>query len=397
MKAQAKKAPNGARHLAMVACVLLGVFVYAGWRIKSRQEQQAVNNQSVQVTTEVINHVEDFDIPPIASEAPTLQGNALEGFTESFPPISSDNNENSLPSLAPSDDILDELSSDLSIPEPADEEILLADAGSFTTPDRFSTRTSTPTRAEAPSLPAAEDVPQFEEEIVEDISIPALTESITERSPSTRDSEITYSRISIENDSEPEEFNISSTTYTVKSGDTLSKIALRKCGSKNKAREIFALNRDLLQSPDRLIVGMKLKLPFNQEVSSPLIHKVLESDSLPSLAIKYYGEVTPSNIRGIREANPALKRGGFKPGLKLVIPQANINRAPASSNHPLVESIVHTPAGNEIYAVKRGDTLSRIAAKVYGNGSKWRNIYNANRNVLASPEKLEVGMKLQIP
>lgn len=49
--------------------------------------------------------------------------------------------------------------------------------------------------------------------------------------------------------------------YTVKSGDTLSKIAKQLFGNANRYMEIFNLNKDILKNPDLIQVGQKLKLP----------------------------------------------------------------------------------------------------------------------------------------
>lgn len=49
------------------------------------------------------------------------------------------------------------------------------------------------------------------------------------------------------------------------------------------------------------------------------------------------------------------------------------------------------------YVVLPGDTLSRIASKVYGNRERWREIYEANRDQLPSPQSIKVGQKLKIP
>lgn len=51
----------------------------------------------------------------------------------------------------------------------------------------------------------------------------------------------------------------------------------------------------------------------------------------------------------------------------------------------------------QTYVVKRGDSLSKISKAVYGDGRHWRRIYEANRDVLSSPHKLQPGMTLQIP
>ena len=51
------------------------------------------------------------------------------------------------------------------------------------------------------------------------------------------------------------------------------------------------------------------------------------------------------------------------------------------------------------YTVKKGDTLWSIAADpaVFGNANQWRDLYDANRDVLRSPDQLRPGMVLNIP
>lgn len=50
-------------------------------------------------------------------------------------------------------------------------------------------------------------------------------------------------------------------TYTVKSGDTLSKIAKEKLGDANAYMEIFNANRDQLEDPNQIKPGQVLKIP----------------------------------------------------------------------------------------------------------------------------------------
>ena len=50
-------------------------------------------------------------------------------------------------------------------------------------------------------------------------------------------------------------------TYTVKAGDTLSKIAKEHLGNANAYMDIFNANRDQLTDPDKIKPGQVLKLP----------------------------------------------------------------------------------------------------------------------------------------
>jgi nucleoid-associated protein YgaU len=53
----------------------------------------------------------------------------------------------------------------------------------------------------------------------------------------------------------------SQTTYTVKPGDTLSKIAKEMLGNANAYMEIFNANKDQLSDPDKIRPGQVLKIP----------------------------------------------------------------------------------------------------------------------------------------
>lgn len=54
-----------------------------------------------------------------------------------------------------------------------------------------------------------------------------------------------------------------------------------------------------------------------------------------------------------------------------------------------------TPA---TYTVKSGDTLWKIAQRVYSDGDKWRKIYDANKKAVGpNPNALKVGVTLAIP
>ena len=63
------------------------------------------------------------------------------------------------------------------------------------------------------------------------------------------------------------------------------------------------------------------------------------------------------------------------------------------------EQVSQVPASDtsSIYTVKKGDTLNRIAKRELGSYNRWKEIYEANRDRLRSPNKLAIGMKLVIP
>ena len=52
---------------------------------------------------------------------------------------------------------------------------------------------------------------------------------------------------------------------------------------------------------------------------------------------------------------------------------------------------------NSTYTVAKGDCLWSIAKSQYGDGSKWKTIYNANKNKIKNPNLIYAGQKLTIP
>lgn len=62
---------------------------------------------------------------------------------------------------------------------------------------------------------------------------------------------------------------------------------------------------------------------------------------------------------------------------------------------------VATPAAGapaqRTYAVKSGDSLSKISQQFYGNANEWRKIYEANRDQIKNPDLIYPGQKFIIP
>jgi nucleoid-associated protein YgaU len=72
------------------------------------------------------------------------------------------------------------------------------------------------------------------------------------------------------------------------------------------------------------------------------------------------------------------------------VPDFSDVQSGASSTAP--EAQVH-----ETYEVQAGDSLSKIAKRVYGNASAWKKIFEANRDLLKDPDKIFPGQKLKLP
>lgn len=54
-------------------------------------------------------------------------------------------------------------------------------------------------------------------------------------------------------------------------------------------------------------------------------------------------------------------------------------------------------ASAQAYTVKSGDTLSGIAQKQLGKASRWREIFDANRDQIDNPDLIHPGQVLKLP
>lgn len=72
----------------------------------------------------------------------------------------------------------------------------------------------------------------------------------------------------------------------------------------------------------------------------------------------------------------------------------SVSSATSAARNPRPAS---AQSSSDTYVVKSGDTLSKIAQRLYNDSSKWKQIYDANRGTMASPQSLRIGQTLIIP
>jgi nucleoid-associated protein YgaU len=56
-----------------------------------------------------------------------------------------------------------------------------------------------------------------------------------------------------------------------------------------------------------------------------------------------------------------------------------------------------TPGTSHSYTVRKGDSLSKIAKREYGDAQQWHRIYDANRDKIDNPDLIQPGWVIQIP
>lgn len=92
-----------------------------------------------------------------------------------------------------------------------------------------------------------------------------------------------------------------------------------------------------------------------------------------------------------RLPQPQISAGTRSPAPLARAPQATDQEGTTAGSTPDPASVPRT------YKVQSGDTLSTISARFYGTPSRWIDIYQANRDRLASENALRVGQEIRIP
>ncbi len=138
-------------------------------------------------------------------------------------------------------------------------------------------------------------------------------------------------------------------------------------------------------------------------------------DTFSGLAQRFYGD--PSRLATLKRLNEG--RTDVQPGERVLVPvfdldaaQGTTSAAPATptktptgtatpavtakgdAGHAVPAS---TTKGARTHVVADGESLWKIAKQELGSGSRWNEIYEANRDVLPTPEAVHTGQKLRIP
>jgi LysM repeat protein len=112
---------------------------------------------------------------------------------------------------------------------------------------------------------------------------------------------------------------------------------------------------------------------------------VKDNDTMSSIASSWFGDAKKWDL--ISKANPLVDPTRMQVGQKLNLPPKTAER----------EKPKLAPGSRE-YIVRPGDTLVDIARAVYGDGARWKTIYDANKSTIGSdPDSIREGVKLTIP
>jgi len=201
--------------------------------------------------------------------------------------------------------------------------------------------------------------------------------------------------------------------HEVRPGETLWDISQKYFGDGDQADAIYELNRDVMDGPDNLVAGLRLRIPRKEDLEdtpdqpvqpAAVVHMVEPGENLWSISRKYFGDAR--HRTEIFEANrdkltdPAHVVIGTELTIPKTEPKAPDTPAapdPVPPAPPVPQDPVPSAPRRIIHVVQPGENLWSISRDYFGDASHHNEIFEANRDKLTDPARIPVGIKLVIP
>jgi nucleoid-associated protein YgaU len=137
-----------------------------------------------------------------------------------------------------------------------------------------------------------------------------------------------------------------------------------------------------------------------------LFYRWQQGDGWVKLAERLYGNATKFSL--LKNANEG--RDDIEPGEQILVPifdseslaqvpvlEPAKNEVSAAAKSEKASKKAPTMTGGKIHEVKKGESLWKIAKSELGDGNRWKEIYELNKDQMKSPEAVRLGMKLKLP
>ena len=161
--------------------------------------------------------------------------------------------------------------------------------------------------------------------------------------------------------------------YIIQEGDWLSKIAEKYYGDPLKYNRIYEANKNTIEDPNLICVGKEILIP---NVDVTYSYTVKTGDSFSTIAETFLG--SPNKANELIEQNPNIfgKGNQLKPGQTINIKFTD---------------------GTVCYIVKRGDWISKIAEKFYGDPYLYPWLFQKNKHIIKEKNLIFPGQQILIP
>lgn len=93
------------------------------------------------------------------------------------------------------------------------------------------------------------------------------------------------------------------------------------------------------------------------------------------------------NVDGVKRVDDA----------KLQVKPLEVHQQEAAE-YEAKKGLVEEPAdAYTFYTIEKGDTLSGLSKRFYGDASRWNDLFEANRGVISDPDRIYPGQQIRVP
>ncbi len=173
--------------------------------------------------------------------------------------------------------------------------------------------------------------------------------------------------------------------------------------------QVSPMVRQMIETAQKKFAASLPESPFENNVRRMELEELLQKVQKENLELKQKLDAAirqVDNLKSTQRISVTPTRSSAEQTARQVVSNSSstratsvregVNRAQSTATNanstPQVSRDIPTT-----YTVQAGDTLSNISRKVYGTKNRWREIYRANRDRMATPESLKPGQVLRIP
>ena len=130
------------------------------------------------------------------------------------------------------------------------------------------------------------------------------------------------------------------------------------------------------------------KVQAANSAAADAILEYIKSQNLSAtgLTVTYDGATSTASVFGVAPDQATRE--------KIVLCCGNVSGVAAVKD---MMSVDHSQPEAQYYTVGSGDNLSKISKQFYGDPNKYMKIFDANKPMLTSPDRIYPGQKLRIP
>ena len=176
-------------------------------------------------------------------------------------------------------------------------------------------------------------------------------------------------------------------------------------GDFQDARRLARLTSDVHQQPGllRSMLGGGGPAEGAQGQQAGLLGHPLAKAALAGIAAMAIKRVLGARAAAAGAGSGTQPTGRTTTGAGIDIPSPPPAQQPGASSAQAAPAATTAAPPSQAATAERwhqvvsGDSLSKLAAKYYGDGRQWMRIFEANRDSVTDPDRIKIGQRLRIP